>query len=124
MIAEKHQKTRFIKAIATKVVENYRDEDLPAILIYKNADLVDKICKDMTVFGGKRMTYETVCFVLAQKTLIKMEFEDDPRDRLKKLNAVIRHKKSYKENNSDNSDDQEDDREYMNNQMFRYKHKV
>ena len=113
---------------ADKCAEGFRDEDVPCLLVYKGGNLLDNIsgkrCKDM--FGGKRMTVETVEFVFAQECkIIEKEFEDDPRDSLKTFNAFIHKKKAFLGKDCDQSgSDGEDDREYINNQLFRYKHKT
>jgi len=35
-LAKKYPTTKFIKAVATQVVENFRDEDVPSLFFYKN----------------------------------------------------------------------------------------
>jgi len=121
----KYPTTKFIKAIATKVVENFADRDLPALLFYRNGELSGKILPASKELGGVRMNPRTVEFVLMmQKQIVPLEpFEEDPRDKLKLMNTVI-HKKSAagRQNMNDDLDsDGEDDREYLNNQMFRYR---
>jgi hypothetical protein len=74
--------------------------------------------------GGKRMNAKIVEFVLYMKKLIVplVPFEEDPRDKLKLLNTHIVKKSAAGKHHEDDVDsDGEDDREYMNNQMFRYK---
>ena len=71
------------------------------------------------------MNPRTVEFnLMMHKQIIPLEpFEEDPRDKLKLMNTVI-HKKGAagRQNMEDDlSSDGEDDREYMNNQMTRYK---
>ena len=39
-LQEKYPEVKFLKSIATKTIENYRDSDVPGILIYKDGDLV------------------------------------------------------------------------------------
>jgi len=49
-------------------------------------------------------------------------FEEDPRDKLKLFNSSIIKKNNAGRHYEDDVDSEgEDDREYMNNQMFRYK---
>ena len=38
-LAAKHKNTKFIKCIATKAVENFQDQDLPALIFYKGGEL-------------------------------------------------------------------------------------
>ena len=71
------------------------------------------------------MTQDTVEFVLAMKKIIEAEFEEDPRTRLQKMkiSMVKSGAKGRDRNNEDESNSEdEEDREYINNQMFRYKH--
>ena len=104
------------------------DIDVPALLFYKDGKLFDQLtsqtCRD--IFGGKHMTIDTVEYVLAkEKNFIEKTFDEDPRDSLKTFNAFIHKKKAFMGKGEDQSgSDGEDDREYINNQMFRYKHKV
>ena len=39
LVAQKHPETKFIKSVATKCVENFRDNDCPALLFYLNGEL-------------------------------------------------------------------------------------
>ena len=131
-VAMKHTHVKFIKMIATKCIENYMDIDVPGVLFYKNGDLLDKIIPASPVFGGRLMTQDTVEFVLAMKNIIDAEFEEDPRTRLQKMKINMvkggekeskkrrNHRGNEDESNSEESD--EDDREYLDNQIFRYKH--
>lgn len=125
-VAKKHRHVKFIKMVATKCIENYMDIDVPGILFYKNGDLVDKIIPAAPIFGGAMMTQDTVEFVLAMKHIIDMEFEEDPRLKLQKMKInMVKGKDAGRKRrgNEDESDsEEEDDREYLNNQMFRYKH--
>ena len=96
---------------------------MPGILIYRNGELADKIIPARDVFGGKRATVETVEFVLALKNLIKVEFDEDPREKLKVFKAEVARKGPKKRKNEDESDsEEEEDREYISNQLFKYKH--
>jgi len=125
-VAKRHPYVKFIKMVATKCIENYMDMDVPGMLFYKNGDLVDKIIPAAAVFGGGQMNVDTVEFVLAMKHIVNAEFEVDPRTKLQKMKITMQRGENpnRKHKNEDESDeDDEDDREYLNNQMFRYKHK-
>ena len=67
------------------------------------------------------MTLESVEYVLAQKGVVEVEFEEDPRDKLKLLNMVVKHGKDVNRRHEDDVDSDGDDREYCNNQYMRYK---
>lgn len=113
---------KFIKIVANKCIENYLDIDVPGILFYKNGDLSDKLIPAGVVFGGVHMTKESVEFVLAMKHVIDMEFDEDPRLKLKTFKMQHESKGPKKRNEDESNSEDEDDREYTSNQMFRYKH--
>jgi hypothetical protein len=121
-LAMKHPRTKFLRSVATKCIENFLDADCPGLLFYKNAELVHNIIPAREVIGGKRMNEKTVEFVLATNNMIQMEFEHDPRDKLKLINTVTKRGKDAGHGHEDDvSDEGEDDREYVNNQYTRYK---
>lgn len=54
-----------------------------------------------------------------------MQIENDTRDNMKTYNAYVHKSKVFMGEDEDQSGSEgEDDREYINNQMFRYKHKT
>lgn len=55
-LAPKYPEVKFVRAVATKCVEGMLDRDLPALLFYKNEDLIGNIIPAREVLGGKRMT--------------------------------------------------------------------
>jgi hypothetical protein len=93
------------------------DIDCPAILFYRNGDLADKIIPAGDIFGGKRMNIDTVEFVLGFKKILEVEFEEDPREKLKVFKPQIAHKSLAKKgrNDEESDSDEADDREYSNN---------
>jgi hypothetical protein len=118
-IAKKHPTRKFIKIVANKCIENFMDVDCPGLLLYKNGELVDKIIPAGDIFGGKRMNQDTVEFVLGFKNIIEVDYEEDPRDKLKVFNAKVAHKgkntKQKKHNEDQSGSEDEDDREYSTN---------
>jgi hypothetical protein len=116
-MAKKYPHTKFVRAVATKCVENFLDKDTPALLFYKNADLLHNIIPAREVLGGKRMNLKTVEFCLAMNKMIEMEFTDhDPRDKLKLINTtIVKGNKAGKHHENDVDSEGEDDREYVSN---------
>lgn len=115
-LAPKYPNIKFVKAVATKCVEGMLDRDLPALLFYKNEDLTGNIIPAREVLGGKRMTVKTVEFVLSINRILDIEFESDPRDKLKLINTVIKKGKDAGRHHEDDVDSEgEDDREYVSN---------
>ena len=97
------------------------DRDLPALLFYKNEDLTGNIIPAREVLGGKRMTVKTVEFVLSVNRQVDIEFEHDPRDKLKLINTtIIKGKNAGRHHEDDVDSEGDDDREYVSNQYQRY----
>ena len=89
---------KFMQAKATNIVENYRNEDTPALIFYKDGQMTNQIAgqKARDIFGGVRMNIHTVTYVLSKELgFLDVTFEDDPRDSLKTFNAYIHHKKKF-----------------------------
>lgn len=92
------------------------DRDLPALLFYRNEDLTGNIIPAREILGGKRMTVKTVEFVLGINKQIEIDFEHDPRDKLKLINTtIVKGKAAGKHHEDDQDSEGEDDREYVNN---------
>lgn len=121
-MARKHVFVKFIKAVATSVVENFADEHCPSIMLYKGGEIqVSKVPVGHEL-GGKRMNFQTVEYFLAEQGVVEVEYEEDPRDKLKLMNMIIKKgKDAGRQHEDDVSDEGEDDREYTNNQMTRYR---
>jgi hypothetical protein len=116
-LAKKHPRTKFVRSVATKSVENFKDSDCPGLLFYRNGDLIHNIIPAREILGGVRMTDKTVEFVLASNTMVNMEFEHDPRDKMKLINTTIKRGRDAGRttHEDDQSDEGDDDREYVNN---------
>ena len=101
---------------------------MPCLLFYKDGELYENMSgqKTRNIFGGSHANVHTVEYVLAKELkFLEAEFEDDPRDALKTFNAFIHKKKNFMDKDGDASGSEgEDDREYISNQLFRYKHKT
>ena len=62
------------------------------------------------------MNEKTVEYVLNERGIIEVDFEEDPRDKLKLLNMVTKRGKDVTRRHEEETvDDDGDDREYMNN---------
>jgi len=115
-LAAKHPNTKFIRAVATKCVENFQDKDLPALLFYKNGELEHNIIPAREILGGKRMNTKCVEFVLGLNRMLRCDIEKDPRDKLKLINTTIVKGKDAGRHHEDDVDSEgEDDREYVSN---------
>ena len=118
-LARKHVNVKFIKAVATSCVENFHDDHCPGMFIYKDGDLVHSDVPCTQLFGGVRMTVETVEYVLAERgVVVDVEYEEDPRDKLRLMNMVTKRGKDVvrrHEQDAYDDSDEGDDREYCNN---------
>ena len=128
-LAKKHPTRKFMAIKATSCVENFQDQDVPCLLFYKNGDLFENMSgiKTRNIFGGTHANIHTVEYVLSkQLKFLDCEFDEDPRDALKTFNAYIHKKKNFMagKGGDDSGSEGEDDREYISNQLFRYKHKT
>jgi hypothetical protein len=92
-LARKYVNVKFIKATATKCVENFHDSHCPGFFIYKNGELISSDVPAGSLFGGERMNMDSVEYVLGQKGIIEVDFEEDPRDKLKLLNMITKRGK-------------------------------
>jgi hypothetical protein len=94
---------------------------VPALLFYVNGDLLHNIIPARTILGGKHMNVKTVEFVLGLNKMLDVEFEHDPRDKLKLINTTIVKGKDAGRHHEDDVDSEgEDDREYVSNQYQKY----
>jgi hypothetical protein len=64
-LAAKHPKTKFLRSVATKCVENMVDRDVPALFFYKDGELLNALMRARDIFGGTRMTSKTVEYILS-----------------------------------------------------------
>lgn len=73
------------------------------------------------------MSMQSVEYALSEvkKFLEPMAIPQDAKDNMKIYNSYLHKNKVFLGKDEDQSGSEgEDDREYMNNQMFRYKHKT
>lgn len=120
-LALKYPEVKFLRSIATKCVENMIDKDLPAVFLYKDGDLVTPFIAARQMFGGERMTTKIVEYILSMQKVIDIQFDEDPRDKLKLMNTqIIKGKNAGRHHEDDVDSEGDDDREYVSNQMQRY----
>ena len=112
-LARKFINHKFVKIQATRCIENFRDEDCPAILVYKNSEMVQQLIGCAGLFGGANISTDTIEWVLAGLKVWETEIEENPMKR--NFNVVKEVRKNEDESSSD------DDREYSSNQIRKYK---
>lgn len=79
VLARSHPETKFCRGISDRLVANYSDDNLPAILIYKFGTCQRQIV-GTTIFGGaEAMTIKSVEWVLAKNCkAIDSDIDENP----------------------------------------------
>ena len=80
--AGKFPAVRFLRIEATNCVSNFRDEDCPTIFIYKDGDMYKKFLPAAYFFGGKKLSWKKVEWVLSSINVLKSELMEDPFEEL------------------------------------------
>ena len=58
-LATKHIFTKFMRIVATNCIENYKDEDVPGVIVYRDGKLVKNFIPATYYFGGKVPTWKS-----------------------------------------------------------------
>lgn len=58
-LAQKFPTVKFMQIVATNCVENFKDADVPGVIIYKDGQLIRQFVPATYFFGGKNMTWES-----------------------------------------------------------------
>ena len=77
-LAPKFPSVKFLKIVATNCVQNFRDEDVPTVFIYKDTVLFKQFLPAPRYFGSKKMNWKKVEWILNSLGVIKSELEEDP----------------------------------------------
>jgi hypothetical protein len=59
-LSKKHQLVKFMKIQANNCIENYKDSDVPGIIIYYNGKLFKQFIPANYYFGGKEMNWKSI----------------------------------------------------------------
>lgn len=110
-LAKKFPHQKFVKIQATRCIENFQDSHCPALIVYKEGSVFKSLLSCAQLFGGSKMTVESVEWGLAREGVLETELEENP------LKAKTQFTRKGKR--EDLSDSDEDDREYMSNQIRR-----
>eukprot|EP00929_Paragymnodinium_shiwhaense_P080667 TRINITY_DN42087_c0_g1_i1.p1 TRINITY_DN42087_c0_g1~~TRINITY_DN42087_c0_g1_i1.p1 ORF type:complete len:285 (-),score=51.25 TRINITY_DN42087_c0_g1_i1:30-884(-) len=75
--ARRFPAVKFMKGVATDVVDGFPDSHTPAVLLYK-----DKDCKKQLIgldeWGGKRCSVDCIEWALSRYDVVRTELEDNP----------------------------------------------
>jgi len=58
-LANKFPLVKFMRIVATNCIDNYRDSDVPGVIIYKNSTLFKQFIPATDFFGGKKMNWKS-----------------------------------------------------------------
>jgi len=77
-LAQKFPEVKFLKSISTLCIQNFPDENLPAVFIYQNGQLIKQLIGPV-VFGMEKITADEVEWILSRIGLVTTKLESDPR---------------------------------------------
>ncbi|ETE62777.1 Phosducin-like protein 2, partial [Ophiophagus hannah] len=102
LLAIKFPETKFVKAIAKSCIENYHDNCLPTIFVYKDGKIEGKLI-GVVEFGGTAITVEGFVvsdleWKLAEFGAIKTDLEENPRKGIKDMMMSSLRKASIDDN--------------------------
>jgi len=66
VLAVKFPTVKFLKIVATNCVQNFKDEDVPGLLIYQNEKLFKSLIPAHNFLGGKGMNWKSKLFIINQ----------------------------------------------------------
>lgn len=105
MLAKKFPAVKFLKIEATNCVNNFKDEDVPTVFIYKNGEIFKQFLPASFYFGGKNMTWKKVEWILNSIGVLKSDLESDPFENNNNYNI-----KTVKGNKKDDNSDSEEEK--------------
>uniref|UniRef100_A0A670YC78 Phosducin like 2 n=1 Tax=Pseudonaja textilis TaxID=8673 RepID=A0A670YC78_PSETE len=97
LLAIKFPETKFVKAIAKSCIENYHDNCLPTIFVYKDGKIEGKLI-GVVECGGTALTVEDLEWKLAEFGAIKTDLEENPRKGIKDMMMSSLRKASMDDN--------------------------
>jgi len=66
-LAQKFPLTKFMKIVATNCVDKYNDNDVPGVIVYKNAQLIRQFMPATYYFGGLHLSWKSKIFNFIKK---------------------------------------------------------
>eukprot|EP01024_Parvocaulis_polyphysoides_P065169 TRINITY_DN7596_c0_g4_i2.p1 TRINITY_DN7596_c0_g4~~TRINITY_DN7596_c0_g4_i2.p1 ORF type:complete len:246 (-),score=57.95 TRINITY_DN7596_c0_g4_i2:430-1167(-) len=89
-LAREFQRASYVKIVSTECIPNYPDSNLPTVLIYHKGKCVKSLA-GTPVFGGDRITPETVAFVLNRVgPICRLETDDEENNLEKEIKGLIK----------------------------------
>lgn len=106
--ARKFPSVKFMRGVASEVVENFPDDSVPAVFIYRNKECAKQII-GLNKWGGNACNVDCIEWVLAQENIVKTELERDPRKRQVGASSGSGWKRIHRRSSGDYLEDGEDD---------------
>lgn len=103
-LAKKFPCVKFLRIEATNCVSNFRDEDVPTLFVYKDGSTLRKFLPAPYYFGGNRMTWKKVEWILNSIGVLKTELEEDPFEEISSF-KMDKKKKIKRDDESDSEDE-------------------
>jgi hypothetical protein len=107
-LAARKRAVKFVKIIGSEAIKNWPESNCPAILVYSKTNIWRQFIGIGTL-GGNSTNAEILEWILAENGVFETELEQDPRDKIQRMNikragagAAIRF------GNRNNEDDEDD----------------
>jgi len=103
-LARKYPALKVLKSISTTCIPNFPDHNLPTIFVYHGGQLKRQFI-GKGEFGGDKLKYETLEWMLSTTGAFKTDLEEDPRG--PKIQDVLMSSLRKKQDDSDEDDSDE-----------------
>lgn len=103
-LAKKHPQVKFLKIQATNCVPNFKDLDVPTVFVYKNAEIFKQFLPAPYFFGGNKMTFNKVEWILSSIGVLKSDQLEDPFEEVEHFKVKKLKKRRDDESDSEDSD--------------------
>ncbi|XP_045602646.1 phosducin-like protein 3 [Procambarus clarkii] len=101
-LAYKYPQVKFLKAISTTCIPNFPDRNLPTIFVYFEGQMKRQFV-GAAEFGGEKLKYEELEWILSRTGGFKTDLESDPRGpRIK--DVMMNSIRGYKDSESDSDE--------------------
>jgi hypothetical protein len=110
-VAKTFGHVKFLRGLASKIVDKYPESNVPAVFLYRNGECVAQL--QASVFAGPRATAETVEWVLATHAVVETEIEKDPRDEVQRFQVKGKTQPRERHDSDSEPEDVNADRTYL-----------
>jgi len=104
-LAAKYPQVKVLKSISTTCIPNFPDRNLPTIFVYFEGQMKKQFVGALE-FGGDKLKYETLEWMMSRTGAFKTDIEEDPRG--PKIQDVLMSSLGAKTRANDSDDDSDD----------------